>query len=189
MNRFILVEDLSDQLLEALGSTFDIDPDFFATHLSRSGYGEADYEDPLIKHSSWASNGLLKPCASLKWMRPVNQNPKLSEWLDKPEMLLDERRAKLKDGSVLVERGISWRVMKPDELHTVEVDTNVFRRSWGLSAVPPGSIDSMSTDLSGGARDVDWSRTAIPTAWEERATAYTYSDAAFPIGTATSNAL
>ena len=186
VNRFILVEDLSDQLLEALGSTFDIDPDFFAMHLFRSGYGETDYDDPPIKH--WARDGLRKPCASLTWMRPVNQNPKLSEWLDKPEMLLDERTAKLKDGSVVVERGISWRVTDTDEMHRVDVDNNIFRRNWGLSAVPPNSIDIMSTNLSGGAQEPNWSRTAIPTAWEERVTAYTYGDAAVPIGTTTPRA-
>lgn len=56
--RFIMVEDLSAEVIEFLGSTFNLDPEFFAQHLSDwwiNHQGFSSSENPLYQFgsSSW----------------------------------------------------------------------------------------------------------------------------------------
>nr|POE72058.1 hypothetical protein CFP56_11934 [Quercus suber] len=85
--RVLLIEDLSAGLIESLGSVFELDPEFFAEHLNRSGYDGLDYADELP--SRWETYGMPKAHASLKWYRPVHENPKITQWKKDPRSLLD----------------------------------------------------------------------------------------------------
>lgn len=180
--RMILVEDLSDQLMEALGSAFNLDPDIFAEHLNKAAHYRVDYDDEVTQPMMGSG---ASPCfASLKWIRPVKQKAKLSEWLDKPEMLLDEQetesksRRKSKTG-----RGVSWVEEGTETLHLVTPDNNIFRQCWGLSSNSSKAATRLSrkdllTDLSA----VDWTCSTIPTAWEERATLFTFEEGPVTFG-------
>ena len=86
VTRVILVEDLSPRLIEALGSTFDIDPEFFAEHLNRSGYHWDSYIHELP--ARWNTASLQKPYASLKWFKPVRQRTQVARFLTESDNLL-----------------------------------------------------------------------------------------------------
>lgn len=85
--RVILVEDLSPGLIESLGTVFEIDPEVFAEHLNRSGYDGVDYDDELPTH--WETHSMPKAHASMKWYRPVHENPRITQWMEDPSKLLD----------------------------------------------------------------------------------------------------
>lgn len=167
--RVVLVEDLSDQLMEALGSTFMLNPDLFAKHLSRSSHHRFDHDDPVAELPVGPGGG--PNFASLRWIRPVRQNPILSEWLSKPETLLAERTIVAKHGKKSVaQRGITWleRLDRNCEcLHLFTADTDIFRRCWRLTSASGSSLDR---NLPNDPTSQDWSETAVPTVWEERVT-------------------
>nr|POE51866.1 hypothetical protein CFP56_26073 [Quercus suber] len=83
----LLIEDVSAGLIESLGSVFEIDPESFAEHLNRSGYDGLDYEDE--PSTRWETHGMPKAHTSLKWYRPVQENPKITQWMKDPRSLLD----------------------------------------------------------------------------------------------------
>lgn len=147
VTRSILVEDLSDQLIEALGSTFSLDPDVFAEHLARAAHYKDDHDDVSIQPPVDLT---IRPIhASLKWFRPRKHNPKLSEWLEQPAMLLDEREFVSRlDHKAKIERGISWLDRARETLHLVTPDTNIFRRSWDLSEASIALEDFAATNLT-----------------------------------------
>jgi hypothetical protein len=69
-SRMIIAEDLCSELIGALGLAFDLDPEFFAEHLNRSGYHEFDYEDS--PPTRWNTAQLQKSCCRLRelsWTR------------------------------------------------------------------------------------------------------------------------
>ncbi|KAF8538604.1 hypothetical protein BDD12DRAFT_138647 [Trichophaea hybrida] len=66
--RLILVEDLSPGVLEILGSTLEVDPEFFAEHLHDSGYSEEHKNRPV---KEWNTGGCKKQYVSMQWNRPV----------------------------------------------------------------------------------------------------------------------
>ncbi|KJY01812.1 hypothetical protein TI39_contig278g00055 [Zymoseptoria brevis] len=180
MTRFILVEDLSAEVINHVGSVLEVDPELFAEHLHRSGYGNMDYAEPLP--NSW----MPKSCVSLKWYRPVRQHPKISSLISVPSTLLDpqeiERKSsdvkKVAPGSIVWSDSAYSRNGRPDfggRRHQAVVSTNIFRRSWTLSTrsdvrrdMPaiPDVADSLDSDKE--ESEVDWERDAIPTAWEEK---------------------
>lgn len=56
--RFIMVEDLSAEVIELLGSTFNLDPEFFAQHLSdwwtnHQGFSSSEHPLHQFGSSSW----------------------------------------------------------------------------------------------------------------------------------------
>ncbi|KAK5689185.1 hypothetical protein LTR17_026458 [Elasticomyces elasticus] len=140
--RFLLVEDLASDLIEALGTTFSIDPELFAEHLNRAAYDEVDYTDDLPM--SWETHGMPKAYAPLKWYRPVYQNPKVHDWLRTPSDLLgqvvDTERGKAQASIAWSDTWIDDKGKLKDMAyaHRAVVDTNIFRRSWPLSIRPYG---------------------------------------------------
>ena len=67
--RMLLVEDLFPELIWFLGDLFDIDPEFFAEHLNRSGYQCDSYKEKLP--GAWVTRNFKKSWESLRWYRPV----------------------------------------------------------------------------------------------------------------------
>jgi hypothetical protein len=74
--RVLLVEDLSESTINALGKTFCINPEFFEEHLLNSGYASAEYD--MMPAKMWATASLEKSHASAKWIRPVYRLPMYS---------------------------------------------------------------------------------------------------------------
>jgi hypothetical protein len=148
----LLVEDLSMDLMRALGSQYHVDPEAFAAHISMSGHNKLAYTD--LPESRWSTAKTKKSYRSIKWFRPVRLGSRVLSWLQNPEDLIKleghgiestetsyERR-----GNVLVERKTK---------HHVKLDTNTFRQTRPLSTRP-----------------LDFSKDSVPAVWEERATVF-----------------
>lgn len=65
--RFIFVEDLTPEIIEAFGSTFWMNPEFFEGHLNCSGYPH-----------EWNTNASQRRFVSVRWFRPVHRLRSLS---------------------------------------------------------------------------------------------------------------
>ncbi|KAK5732589.1 hypothetical protein LTR17_010404 [Elasticomyces elasticus] len=208
--RSLLVEDLASDLIEALGTTFSIDPELFAEHLNRAAYDEVDNANDLPM--SWETHGMPKAYAPLKWYRPVYQNPKVHDWLRTPSDLLgqvvDTERGKAQASIAWSDNWIDDKGKLKDMAyaHRAVVDTNIFRRSWPLSIRPYGhnQITEANRNSNGfteairrkqrpsttaGSPDNDtssdmpehWKRYAITAAWEEKVACFVYHQASCPI--------
>ena len=66
--RLVIVEDLGPSLINLLGATFNLSPEFFEEHLHRSNYGGAQAQGQ--SPSSWRTSNLQKNYASFAWYRP-----------------------------------------------------------------------------------------------------------------------
>lgn len=173
-SRVVIVEDLCSELIGALGLAFDLDPEFFAEHLNRSGYSKFDYEDP--PPTQWNTAHLPKDHASMTWMRPVYQSIKVAELSQTPGALLDPPKrtpdgketpaksaAAWKDAAYNAKGERDGRAME----HSPLVDTNVFRQSWLLGAQP---IDQADLQGVGDESQPEQKKVELrPAAWQERA--------------------
>ncbi|CAG8922441.1 unnamed protein product [Penicillium salamii] len=74
--RVVIVHDLSESTIIALGGTFGINPEFFEEHLLNSGYAGADYD--MTPATMWTTAALEKTYVSAKWIRPVCRVPMFS---------------------------------------------------------------------------------------------------------------
>jgi hypothetical protein len=169
--KLILVEDLCPALIDILGTTFKLDPEFFAEHLNRSGYNTDDYRD--VDPTRWNSAHLEKDYVSITWCRPVYQHPLVTEWLRTPSKLL-KKQENPEDNSV----GVSWRdavfnekneLNREAKLHKLGVDTNIFRQSWTLSARSNESYPDTVLQAADYHQLDRTTRHLVPTAWQERA--------------------
>lgn len=203
------MEDLSPELLSTIGYVFHVDPECFAEHLNRSGYNGVDYDD--LEPDRWTGSRMAKRHTSITWFRPVRQHRRVTEWLGDPRSLLDKSKIQKKVQRTVLNTH-TWSDpaydskgrLRPQAMdHRVQVETNVFRRSWSLSARPSnqGDFSRTSSALPQGGNtrtlqsttdsDSDSDEYAntqradaelVPTAWEERATFFPCTDFEVPIG-------
>ncbi|KAF2402030.1 hypothetical protein EJ06DRAFT_372129 [Trichodelitschia bisporula] len=68
--RTIVVEDLSERAIEALGAAFHLNPEFLAAHLLGSNCCPCSYDDWRTREI-WKTMTIPKDYTSLDWMRPV----------------------------------------------------------------------------------------------------------------------
>lgn len=185
-SRIILVEDLCSESMDILGTTFELDPEFFAEHLNRSGYEAEDYSETDAER--WNTSHLGKDSAAMTWCRPVYQNPLLTDWLRAPRKLLNKDLDR-PDGV----SSVTWRDPiftaggKRNRLareHQLRVDTNIFRRSWSLSAGTAGLGGQLRAAERRSKKSLNELRsTLVPTAWQERASfCRVQDDPNIPIG-------
>lgn len=148
--RTIIVEDLSPILIEALGSTFRMNPEFFEEHLNRSGYRPDSYEDP--HPHSWNTNAVPKDYISIKWFRPV--------YRERQKPISDTERKSLITSTMAKESGVrlSWKADTESNTarSSLHLASNIFRREWPLTP----NLDDTSSRREG----------KYPASWEERAT-------------------
>lgn len=141
--RLVIIEDLNTRLIDFLGATFDLSPEFFEEHLHRSGYSSSKTNEPSPE--TWSTSNLQKSYVSMKWYRPVNR------WRQEPNTLLE--REQLLDsalpGTYRIETGVLGEVT-----YNLRTTTNIFRPEFAMSTNPDGVIPE------------NWEA-----AWEERATA------------------
>jgi hypothetical protein len=210
VSRMIIVEDLCSELIEALGFAFDLDPDFFAEHINRSGYNGADYED--LSPERWNTAHLPKSYTSMTWMRPVYQSVKVAELLQTPGVILDMRKESPEAPQPTLTRANSAAVWRDAEfndkgqrngqamVHTPLVDTNIFRQSWLLSErtvsradflnvegeLQPGPASQARPYFSSKQKEAKYR----PAAWEERVSfCYHGENTGMPIGMCHTNTI
>ena len=66
--RLVVVEDLGQSLINLLGATFNLSPEFFEEHLYRSDYRGYSRHGP--SPLTWRTSNLQKDYVSLAWLRP-----------------------------------------------------------------------------------------------------------------------
>ena len=119
--RLIVVEDLSKQTIDTLGTKFKINPEFFEEHLLNSGYSGANYNQPSSK--TWNTASLQKSHVCMKWFRPVRRTPTYFAHQDLHDLLADKTEHFTHRGTF-----------------TTKAATNIFRSEWDLWTDPEKTI-------------------------------------------------
>ncbi|KAF2177489.1 hypothetical protein K469DRAFT_358467 [Zopfia rhizophila CBS 207.26] len=147
-SRYILIEDLSPPVIEIVGSTFWLNPEFFEEHLNRSGYRGDSYGDPHPR--TWNTNATPKDYASVRWFRPVQRTRM------KPLSELDRDTLLRKNGGT---GSLYWKsdTTESTSRKVMRLTTNIFRQEWPIISNPDEAIS-------------DDSETTFPVAWEEKLT-------------------
>ena len=162
-HRVLVVEGLSSNLIELLGSELGIAPEFFEQHLINSGWQNGEYND--CEASSWNTRTLTRPFTSIKWLRSgISNFPRQLSAQTQRELLQPSGRLSW-DESVVVtngNKGLSlWEIR-----HEVTPAENIFRPSWQVKTRECGK-ESLE---------------AQPVIWEERATFCVKQEAQHKIG-------
>ena len=150
-----MVEDIGPSMIDLLGSTFHISPEFFVEHLHRSGYTGGKEND--LPPQMWSTSSMEKNYISLKWYRPVtrwNQEPNSPE---QRKTLLGSRYQTdgILTGSKEVEHTSKNKLGTMSTVeYSIRTRTNIFRPEWAMSTDPDGVIPPIAS-----------------AGWEERATA------------------
>lgn len=152
--RSIFVQDLGSNALKELGFYLQLNPEFFEQHLSRSGYHEASWQDPLPQ--TWNTSSAEKDYFSLRWFRPVFRNKEFPPKLSDRTELLTEYGIQWNKTTFVRRKGQPGQRVVTD--HQVRCKTNILRQEWNLSA-DPAAQDTTSEKL-------------VPCCWEERASIY-----------------
>ena len=143
--RLVVVEDLGESMINLLGATFDLSPEFFEEHLHRSDY--RGFELPGPPPSTWRTSNLQKNYVSFAWSRPGDSwtfDIEPGQWKD----LLRHDIARVETVSQVLKDRV-WRKVS----HRFVANTNILRWSSGLSTNPAGQLPDKN-----------------PCGWEERAT-------------------
>ncbi|KAL8845893.1 MAG: hypothetical protein Q9221_008977 [Calogaya cf. arnoldii] len=124
--RVLLVDELSDTLMDILGSCLHITPEFFEEHLLNSGWHSNNYNDR--EADMWSTRNLAKNYASIRWHRPVERR------VTRPfqEQASDDLLSPWTTPEDWVESSSPQRRI----LHSTEPVVNLLRRPW---EVRPGS--------------------------------------------------
>lgn len=69
IQRLVLIEDLTPDLIDLLGATFDVPPHVFEEHLDRSGYRKASEQRRDAK--AWQTLSSAQGYSSVMWYRPA----------------------------------------------------------------------------------------------------------------------
>ena len=88
--RFIVVEDLSVELIDILGSVFGMSPEFFEEHLLNSEWRDGTYLDG--EADSWNTRGMIKDYVLVRWFRPGLQTSLRPSSVNDTIELLNSRR-------------------------------------------------------------------------------------------------
>lgn len=121
--RLFMVEDLSWNTIECLGTHLGISPEFFEEHLLNSGYGKAQYDDE--PSSSWVTSGMKKSHVSLKWYRPAWRLATAPFSKLDLEDLLNHEVGRLE-----------YTLGKSGHVSVCETESNIFRSEWELWTDP-----------------------------------------------------
>ncbi|KAK0622762.1 hypothetical protein B0T14DRAFT_152819 [Immersiella caudata] len=120
----LIVNDLSNLMMDCLGPNLNLSPEVFEEHLVRSGYTPASYDDPDT--ITWLTHLLPKKSVSIRWHSPLLRQ--------------DEQPRNMAERRMLVNKGIEWKeqagtdtkgwpITEDCRLSTL---SNIFRRDWPL---------------------------------------------------------
>ena len=130
--RLVIVEDLGPSMIDLLGATFDLSPEFFEEHLHRSRYGGS------LSHgsspSTWRTSNLQKDYVSFAWFR-LGESWKRDIEPEKWNHLLTQ-------GTVteMVTRGIDKQGKTSLVHHNFLAKTNTLRYQTEISMDPSGRL-------------------------------------------------
>ena len=161
-HRVIVVEGLSTQVIEILGSELEIAPELFEQHLINSGWQDGDYQD--CEASTWNTRVMKRPYTSIRWLRPGTSNSPnpLSARIQR-DLLQPPGRLSW-DESILAP-DCNDGLTRYDVRHEVTAATNIIRPSWDLKTYASDKVSSPSQ----------------PVVWEERATIWVKQEAQYQI--------
>ena len=131
--RLVVVEDLGQTLIDLLGATFNLSPEFFEEHLHRSNYlGPSSHgPSPL----TWRTSNLQKDYVSLAWLRPGES------W--KSELGPAQRNRLLGHRTAGADISIRSKDLRGRLYYTninFEAKTNIFRERCEISTDPGGRL-------------------------------------------------
>ena len=131
--RLVVVEDLGPSLINLLGATFDLSPEFFEEHLYRSDY--RGYRASETSPSIWTTSNLQKNYVSLAWSRPGESWTTVIEpgqW----ENLLGHDTARVE-----VVTQFNGEIGQSENVfHKFVAKTNIFRSRSEMSIEPAGRL-------------------------------------------------
>lgn len=131
--RIIIIEDLSPEIVDILGTELNIDPDFFVEYLTNSRFDLTQPPDPSPARWKTSPRCLPKQYVSLRWSRLVN--------MSRGGIFLEETKRK----------GIE---SKDWIIHSALLDqgnrawNNVWRLCLAIGASPPGPLLEPKTSPS-----------------------------------------
>ena len=131
--RLVVVEDLGPSLINLLGATFDLSPEFFEEHLYRSDY--RGYRVSETSPSTWTTSNLQKNYVSLAWSRPGESWTTVVEpgrW----ENLLGHDSARVE----VVTQFNNEIGQSENVFHQYVANTNIFRSRSEMSIDPAGRL-------------------------------------------------
>ena len=131
--RLVIVEDLGPSLINVLGATFDLSPEFFEEHLYRSDY--RGYRASETSPSTWTTSNLQKNYVSLAWSRPGESWTTVIEpgqW----ESLLGHDTARVE----VVTQFNDEIGQSENVFHQFVAKTNIFRSRSEMSIDPAGRL-------------------------------------------------
>ena len=143
--RLVIVEDLGPSLINLLGGTFDLSPEFFGEHLYSSYYHGPGISE--ASPSTWRTSNLQKDYVSFTWSRPGECWSILrpAQWKD----LLTQDYAAVGTIEQIDDRNRQ----SSNVFHKFMAKTNIFRWPSELSTDPDGRVPDN-----------------VPCGWRERAT-------------------
>ena len=144
--RVVVVEDLGQSLINVLGATFNLSPEFFEEHLYRSDYGGFSSHGP--SPLTWRTSNLQKDYVSLAWLRP-GESWKSELGPTQRRDLLGHRTA----GAHIWRRSRDLQGLLINTHLNFVAKTNIFRGRYEISTDPGGRIPDK-----------------VHCGWEERAT-------------------
>ena len=131
--RLVVVEDLGPSLINLLGATFDLSPEFFEEHLHRSQYSGFGVHEPSPQ--TWRTSNLQKNYVSFAWSRP-GDSWTLDIRPDKWEDLLRH------DASYVatVTQSKNKQGIPVNTIHNFWTKTNILRKPSDISTDPAGRL-------------------------------------------------
>jgi hypothetical protein len=127
----VFVRDMSSDLINCLGPTFNLSPETFEEHLVQSGYNPYA-DDSAAGPSTWPTRFLAKPHVSLSWFSVVVRKSLEPRNMSRRLELLREG---LKSEEPVRQRPWPFRsemLLREQHLRAL---TNIFRPEWRVSAL------------------------------------------------------
>jgi hypothetical protein len=155
--RYIVFSDLSKEIIGYLGSMQWMNPEFFETHLNRSGYDRLTDKRYTLSLDTWKTHGFKKSFGTIKWLRPVRRRMiRPGQGEDRQQIIEDD----------ITRLSGQWRY-GTQQIETLALPMNIFREEVPLSSNPN---EIYWRDMTDENDDEDSGPMDYPAAWEERLT-------------------
>ena len=162
-HRVILVESLSTDLIELLGSELGVVPEFFEQHLINSGWQNGKDND--CEASSWNTRTLNRPYTSIRWLRSgVSNYPRKLTTQSRSNFLQPGGRLSWEENVLVTNREKSLTLC--EIRHEATPAENILRPSWQIET-DEGSEETSDPQ---------------PVLWEERASICVRQEANYQVG-------
>ena len=135
--RLIVVNDLSTDIIDCLGNSFSMSPEFYEEHLVNSGWQNGIDNDQ--EPDTWITRDIKKAHMSLRWYRPVKRTVQRPCSAEDRRKFLDSRA-----GSIGWMETFSIEGKPHHVKHVLSPATNILRQNWDIKT------DVEAVDSTGG---------------------------------------